>query len=94
MVYPVVVIMVAIIIVTGIMIFIIPKFEKIFTDFNLKLPWPTQMLMGTSKWFATYWYVLPLFPLGWWLMIKLIRKNKGGNYAWTACISIFRSLAR
>src|ERR1700737_570581 len=40
MVYPVVVILVAVIIVTGIMVFIIPKFEKIFKDFNLKLPWP------------------------------------------------------
>ncbi len=49
MVYPVVVILVAIIIVTGIMVFIIPKFEKIFKDFNLDLPWPTQMLMATSR---------------------------------------------
>src|ERR1700722_19122468 len=81
MVYPVVVILVAVIIVTGIMVFIIPKFEKIFKDFNLKLPWPTQMLMQTSRWFANYWYVLPLFPLCWWLMLKLIRLSKTGNYA-------------
>ncbi len=81
MVYPVVVILVAVIIVTGIMIFIIPKFEKIFKDFNLKLPWPTQMLMATSRWFTNYWFVLPLFPLCWWLMIKLIRLNKSGGYA-------------
>ncbi len=81
MVYPVVVILVAIIIVTGIMVFVIPKFEKIFKDFGLKLPWPTQMLMATSRWFAAYWYVLPLFPLCWWLMLKLIRLNRTGNYA-------------
>jgi type IV pilus assembly protein PilC len=81
MVYPIVVILVAVIIVTGIMVFIIPKFEKIFKDFNLKLPWPTQMLMATSRWFANYWYVLPLFPLCWWLMIKLVRLNRAGNYA-------------
>jgi len=81
MVYPVVVITVAVIIVTGIMVFIIPKFEKIFKDFNLKLPWPTQTLMATSRWFANYWYVLPLFPLGWWLLIKLIRLNRSGGYA-------------
>ena len=63
------------------MVFIIPKFEKIFKDFNMKLPWLTQALMDTSRWFANYWYVLPLFPLSWWLMIKLIRLNKTGNYA-------------
>src|SRR2546430_5160514 len=41
MVYPVVVILVAVIILTFIMIFIIPKFESIFADFKLKLPWIT-----------------------------------------------------
>src|SRR5437879_4360852 len=62
MIYPVVVILVAISILTFIMLYIIPKFEKIFKDFNMKLPWITEMLMGTSRWFGTYWYVLPLFP--------------------------------
>ena len=81
MVYPVVVILVAIGILTFIMLFIIPKFEKIFKDFNMKLPWLTQALMDTSTWFGKYWYVLPLFPLSWWPMIKLIRLNKTGNYA-------------
>jgi type IV pilus assembly protein PilC len=81
MVYPVVVILVAVAILTFIMIYIIPKFEKIFKDFNMTLPEMTQMLMATSRWFAQYWYVLPLFPLGIWLLIKLIRLSKTGNYA-------------
>src|SRR5947209_6257661 len=81
MVYPVVVILVAIAILTFIMLFIIPKFEKIFKDFNMTLPTMTKMLMATSNWFAEYWYVLPLFPLTFWLMIKLIRLNKSGAYA-------------
>src|SRR5437762_1410431 len=57
MVYPVVVILVAISILTFIMLFIIPKFEKIFKDFNMKLPALTEMLMMTSRWFGNYWYV-------------------------------------
>jgi type IV pilus assembly protein PilC len=81
MVYPVVVILVAVSILTFIMLFIIPKFEKIFKDFNMSLPTMTKMLMATSRWFADYWYVLPLFPLAFWLLIKLIRLNKSGNYA-------------
>src|SRR5262245_20350866 len=80
MVYPVVVILVAIGILTFIMLWIIPKFEKIFKDFNLKLPAITQFLMDTSNWFATYWYVIPLFPLSFWLLIKLIRLNRTGAY--------------
>src|SRR6266851_8979555 len=45
MVYPVVVILVAVLILTFIMIVIIPKFEKIFKEFNLDLPELTKMLM-------------------------------------------------
>src|SRR5438552_3006596 len=57
MVYPVVVIVVAVAILTFIMLFIIPKFEKIFKDFGMKLPALTTMLMATSNWFANYYYV-------------------------------------
>lgn len=85
MVYPTAVITVAVLILTFIMVVIIPKFEKIFADFQMKLPALTEYLMATSKWFATYWYVLPLFPLGWWLFVKLLRLNRIGNYIvdWT-----------
>jgi type IV pilus assembly protein PilC len=81
MVYPVVVILVAVSILTFIMLYIIPKFEKIFKDFNMQLPEMTQALMAVSKWFSLYWYTLPLFPLAFWLLIKLIRLSKTGNYA-------------
>src|SRR6516164_8364113 len=81
MVYPVVVIMTAVGILTFIMLYIIPKFEKIFKDFGMKLPEMTEMLMATSKWFVVYWYLIPLFPLCWWLMIKLIRLSRTGSYA-------------
>ncbi len=81
MVYPVVVIMVAVGILSFIMIWIIPKFEKIFKDFGMKLPALTQWLIDTSRWFSNYYYVLPLIPLSIWLMIKLIRLNKSGAYA-------------
>src|SRR4051812_10648093 len=80
MVYPAVVISVAVLILTGIMIFIIPKFEKIFSDFRLKLPFITQFLIDVSRWTVKYWYVIPLFPVAWWLTIKLIRLNKTGNW--------------
>jgi type IV pilus assembly protein PilC len=81
MVYPTVVICVAVGILTFIMVSIIPKFKKIFEDFGMKLPYATQVLIDTSNWFAEYWWTLPMFPLGFWLLMKLIRLNKSGNYA-------------
>ncbi len=50
MVYPIVVIFVAIVIMTFIMVFIIPKFEEIFTDFGVALPALTMWLINTSRW--------------------------------------------
>lgn len=80
MVYPIVVITMAVLILSGIMIFIIPKFQKIFDEFKLPLPVITVWLINTSKWFVKYWYILPLVPIGLWLMWKLIRLNKVGAY--------------
>src|SRR5207244_5653111 len=45
MIYPVAVITVAVGILTFIMIYIIPKFQKIFADFQMRLPWLTMKLM-------------------------------------------------
>ena len=81
MVYPAVVIMVAVGILTFIMVSIIPKFKAIFEEFDMTLPWATQTLIEVSDWFALYWWVLPMFPLGLYILIKLIRLSRSGNYA-------------
>src|SRR5205807_6033413 len=81
MVYPAVVITVAVGILSFIMIFIIPKFEKIFKEFEMTLPDLTQQLMNTSRWFVTYWYTIPLIPLCLWLFLKLVRLHRYGAYA-------------
>jgi type IV pilus assembly protein PilC len=81
MVYPAVVILIAVLILTFIMIFIIPKFKKMFDEFGLQLPQMTKMLIDVSMWMKDYWYVIPLFPLCFWLLIKFIRLFRAGNYA-------------
>lgn len=82
MIYPVVVIMVAVLILTFIMIKIVPTFKDIFTDFGTELPAATQLLISVSNATAAYWYVIPLFPLSVWLLVKLVRKFKAGRMGW------------
>ncbi len=82
MVYPIVVILVAVAILSFILIYIIPKFKKIFADFNMKLPAMTELLLDISDFFQTNWYVFPLVILGLWLFIKLVCMFKKGRYAW------------
>ena len=82
MVYPIVVITVAVGILTFIMIKIVPEFEKIFVEFDLELPAMTLMLVTISNWCVTYWYLIPGIPISIWLIVKLIRKFKHGRIGW------------
>ncbi len=49
LIYPIVVALVAILILVGIMIFIVPTFEEMFEEFELKLPPPTILLIAMSN---------------------------------------------
>lgn len=49
MTYPVLVMVVAFIIVTGLVVFIVPKFIDIFKDFDVQMPMMTQILINISK---------------------------------------------
>jgi type IV pilus assembly protein PilC len=82
MIYPAVVISIAIAIVSMIMIFVIPKFKQIFDDFNLKLPQVTQLLLDFATWFGPGfgWLYMLLSPIVFTLVIKLIRMSDGGKY--------------
>ena len=80
MIYPVAVITVAVGIVSFIMMFIIPKFKKIFSDFGTDLPAMTEMLISFSDWMLQYWYMLFIGPIGFWLFIKIVKKNKTGAF--------------
>src|SRR5438309_6755599 len=80
LVYPCVVVSVAVAILSFIMIFIIPKFEKIFFEFKMKLPYLTELLIAISRSFVKYWYVIPIVPVFIIVTLKLIRLNKSGAY--------------
>jgi type IV pilus assembly protein PilC len=83
MVYPVMVISVAVIILIAIMFFIVPKFQDIFIKFDIKggLPVPTQILISVSNTAGAYWYLLPAVPFGIWLILRFTKATAGGRYA-------------
>ena len=83
MIYPAAVILIAVTIVSLIMIFVIPAFEEIFTDFGVELPTVTQILLGTSRWMANEygWAYLLFTPVAILLLWRLIRLSQGGRYA-------------
>ncbi|MCA9231278.1 MAG: type II secretion system F family protein [Planctomycetales bacterium] len=82
MIYPIVVVTVAVGILTFIMIKIVPSFVLIFEDFDLDLPLMTVYLIAFSNWCVDFWYLIPGVPILIWLTIKLIRKFKAGRMGW------------
>jgi len=88
MIYPVVVIIIAVLIVTGIMYFVIPKFIEIFNDFEVELPGLTIFLTEASAWVAgsatpdqqipgAAWIVVSPFII--FVLWKIIRKIEIGR---------------
>jgi len=94
MIYPAVVITVAIGIVTGIMYFVVPKFREIFKDFGTQLPAPTVFLLNLSDFIVGQyetadgvkkpmlipgWAIMMFTPVVLFILFKLTRRFKGGR---------------
>jgi len=56
--YPAIVVIVALGATTFMLMFIIPTFAKMFTDFGGTLPLPTRVVMGLSDFLRGYWWAL------------------------------------
>ena len=56
--YPVAVIVVAFVVLTVIMLWVIPAFEEVFKSFGADLPAPTLFVIGLSKFFVSYWWAI------------------------------------
>lgn len=56
--YPIAVIVVAFVVLTVIMIFVIPAFEDVFKSFGGELPAPTQVVIAMSKFFVAWWWLI------------------------------------
>lgn len=83
--YPTAVVVVAFIVVTVIMIFVIPAFKEVFSSFGADLPAPTLFVIALSEFFVAYW----------WLLFGVIG---GGLYfffqAWQRSVAVQRVMDR
>jgi type IV pilus assembly protein PilC len=56
--YPIAVIVVAFVVVSVIMIFVIPAFKEVFTSFGADLPAPTLFVIALSEIFVKWWWLI------------------------------------
>jgi type IV pilus assembly protein PilC len=77
--YPIVVLTIAVLILAGIMIVVIPSFKKIFDDINTTLPLPTQILLSFADTVRDWWFLIPGIPIAIYLIYKAIGSTEGGR---------------
>jgi type IV pilus assembly protein PilC len=58
MVYPAVILTVAVVAVAVLLIFVIPTFQNMFASVNLELPLPTRIVIGASSILKSYWWMI------------------------------------
>ena len=56
--YPIAVAVVAFIVVTVIMIFVVPAFKDVFSSFGAELPAPTLIVIAMSEFFVKWWWLI------------------------------------
>ena len=79
MIYPFMVICVGILLVTFFMTVMMPKFIEIFNGFNIPLPLPTLFLIGVSKLFTTYWWLLGMTVVALVILFKRFQSSAAGG---------------
>ncbi|MEN2986401.1 MAG: type II secretion system F family protein [Thermodesulfovibrionaceae bacterium] len=79
MIYPSIVIGVAVIVVAVIMIFVIPTFAKLFGEMGMDLPLPTRITIGLSNFMASSALYIMGGVIGFFVFIRLFRRTPQGK---------------
>jgi type IV pilus assembly protein PilC len=86
MVYPIIVLFVAVAVLVVLIGFVVPTFEKMFKDFGGAMPAPTQFLIDLSYGFRSRWYLFLGVPVALFVAFRLFVRNPKGRKAWDAFV--------
>jgi type IV pilus assembly protein PilC len=96
--YPIAIIVVAFVITAVIMIFVIPAFKQVFTNFGADLPAPTLFVMGVSDFFVQFWYLIFAVAIGGtWGFLELWKRSVPVQIfmdRWSLKVPVFGDLIR
>lgn len=77
--YPIIVLLFGVFAVIGALVWIIPKFEKVFTSLGATLPLPTRILLGASGFFINYGWALLVISVVAVLWLRRWKDTLGGR---------------
>jgi len=81
MIYPGVIMSVAVLAITVLLLFVIPVFETMFASVGLALPLPTRIVMGLSRFLKTYWWAIGIGMFGFTVLFRRYYKTSNGKLA-------------
>ena len=79
MIYPGVIMSVAVIAISVLLIFVIPVFESMFAGVGMALPLPTRVVIGASDFLRGYWWAVIAASAGGAFMFKRYYATSGGK---------------
>ncbi len=79
MTYPLAVIVIACLVVTGLLLWVVPIFEDMFAGFGQALPAPTQIVVNLSRALQSYWYMMIGAIVGIGVFLNRANKTKKGK---------------
>lgn len=80
LIYPAIVVVAMMAVVSVLMIFVVPKLTEMYSDFGADLPFATQLLMDISSFFVNFWWLMLLCIFGAISFIRSWGKTKTGRY--------------
>jgi type IV pilus assembly protein PilC len=86
MVYPSIVLIVAVGVTVVLLMFVTPTFEKMFKDFGGAMPAPTQFLIDLSHAMTNYWYLIFGIPVVGVMAWKAWVSSERGRRQWDAFV--------
>lgn len=97
LVYPLIVLVVAMLILVGLLVFVVPKFKQIFADLLKGAPLPplTQAVLTISETVKSHYLVVAGIAAALWLAVAALRKTPGGARlldTWTVKLPLFGDL--
>jgi type IV pilus assembly protein PilC len=82
MAYPVVVLALIIMIVSGMLLFVVPIFEDMYADLGGSLPLPTRILIGISSIITTFWWIVLGAIIGGVVAFRRWKRTPDGRHTW------------
>ena len=86
LIYPVVVVIAMLSVMFIMVTFVVPKLLNLYKDFNIELPWTTQILIVISSFSSQFWPLILLGVAGVVFLVRGYLKTKKGKYVFDSTL--------